>query len=96
MVVLFLLQFCFITHGNTYANHQASIKLRSNYICYNKKTNTTTRINNSYENKLDITKDLNLIDSEDKNVCYQKIAVIPHTGDSGKNTSGHYTCNIKE
>ena len=69
--------------------------LRSNYVHYDKKTNTTTRVN-SYENKIDITKDLNLIDNDDKNVCYQPIAVIPHTGVSGKNSSGHYTCNIKE
>ena len=76
------------------SNFLLVILLRSNFVCYDEKTNTTTRVN-SYGNKIDIIKDLNIIDNEDKNVCYQPVAVIPHTGVSGQNSSGHYTCYIK-
>jgi hypothetical protein len=51
---------------------------------------------NTYENKINITEDVNIIDNEGNLICYQPVGVIPHTGyASGERSAGHYICNLK-
>ena len=77
------------------SNFIVVILLRANYEWYDARTKTTTKVN-SYDNKIDITQNFNIIDNEGEVICYEPISVIPHLGVSGRNSAGHYICNIKQ
>ena len=51
----------------------------------------------NYSNRVTVTDDLNLEDSDGVIQKYTPIGVVPHSGNIyGKESSGHYTCELKQ
>ena len=51
----------------------------------------------NYSNRVTVTDDLTLNDSDGVSQKYIPIGVVPHSGNIyGKKSSGHYTCDLKQ